>query len=84
MKVLMMVIMKNTIRLPGLPPMTLEVNSRVVHNAMIVNIGVKNHQIDPIQGNDNNWTKEYQLHMHKFHRMNGSHRESGGLLVGVM
>ena len=43
-EILMMVIMKDAVRLPGLPPMSLECNARVVNYAMVISIQQYGHE----------------------------------------
>lgn len=38
MEILMVIVMENGIRLPGLPPMGFEVDPRMVQNAVIVDV----------------------------------------------
>jgi hypothetical protein len=40
----MMVVMKDAVRLPGLPPMSLECNARVVNYAMVISIQQYGHE----------------------------------------
>ena len=43
-EILMMVVMKDAVRLPGLPPMSLECNARVVNYAMVISIQQYGHE----------------------------------------
>ena len=43
-KILMMVVMKDTVRLPWLPPLTLESNARMVNYAMVISIQQYRHK----------------------------------------
>lgn len=38
MEILMMIIMENSVRLPGLPPLCFECDSRMVNDAMVVSV----------------------------------------------
>ena len=43
-EILMMVVMKDAVRLPGLPPVSLECNARVVNYAMVISIQQYGHE----------------------------------------
>lgn len=84
MEILMMVIMKYAIGLPRLPPISLEVYSRMVNYPVVVNVREKDHHTEPMDRNQNEWTEEPQLHRDKLHRMEGRYGESRRLLISVV
>lgn len=80
----MMIVMKDAVRLPGLPPVSLEVDPGVVNDAVVVNVGEQDAHVEPVHGTKEDWSEEPQLHVHEFHWMDGRHGESRRLLVCVV
>lgn len=84
MRVLMMIVMENGVRLPWLPPMCLERDARMIEYRMIVRVQADRIEHGPMQWHHKDRHHQRHLHMHNFHRMYGRHRKGRRLLVLVM
>jgi hypothetical protein len=69
-EILMMVVMKDAVRLPGLPPMSLESNARVVNYAMVISIQQYGHERNPMDSEKKHGRGIDKLKKCKLHWMN--------------
>lgn len=83
-EILVMVVVEDAIRLPWLPPVGLEVNSRMINNAMVINVDQDRHKYGPVDWEENHGADENTLHVKKFNRVNCCHAKGCWLLVLVM
>jgi len=84
MEILMMVVMEDTIRLPRLPPVSLEVDTGVVDDTMVVQIHQYSTKYTKVHRNKQHWTNKNALVEEELRWMDGSDTEGSGLLVGVV
>merc|ERR1719348_1942127 len=80
----MVVVMEDTVWLPWLPPLGLEVNAGVVDDAMVVEIHQQCHKYRPVDGKEEHRAELDTLLVKELNRVYGSDAEGGGLLVLVV
>jgi len=84
MEILVVVIMEDTVWLPGLPPQRLESDTRVVNDAVIINIEQHEAVHRSIEFHEEHWRDVDGLDVEELHGVDGGDGESGGLFVGVV
>jgi hypothetical protein len=80
----MVVVVKNGIRLPRLPPICFEIHAGMIDDAMVIRVQGNDVERKPVYGNGEQGQDVHQLNMERFYGVDGRDRKRRGLFVLVM